>query len=158
MTAHRSKVRWRTDAFTPGVYREDVHSGNCKEHVVFKTILSATTLAAAILLAGPAHAQQHPSASTAYAMIDDGYRAENREERREERADDRDRRDREDNGATVTCESVDNRRAFCATGGARHVRLVAQISDSACIKGRSWDYNSRGIWVANGCRAEFKVR
>jgi hypothetical protein len=42
--------------------------------------------------------------------------------------------------------------------GARgHVRLQRQLSDSACIEGRSWGWNRAGIWVDQGCGASFLV-
>lgn len=37
------------------------------------------------------------------------------------------------------------------------VRLIRQISRSACIQGRSWGYDHRGVWVDRGCEAEFEV-
>jgi hypothetical protein len=33
--------------------------------------------------------------------------------------------------------------------------LAQQRSDSPCTRGTSWDYDDRGIWVDNGCRADF---
>jgi hypothetical protein len=60
---------------------------------------------------------------------------------------------------TVKVESNDGHRA-------RHderidrgltVRLVRQLSDRPCVEGRSWGWDSRGIWVDRGCRAEFLV-
>jgi len=38
------------------------------------------------------------------------------------------------------------------------VRLVRRLSNSPCVRGRSYNYNSREIWVDDGCRAEFEVR
>jgi len=35
------------------------------------------------------------------------------------------------------------------------VQLVRQISRSACIEGQTWGYARNGIWVSQGCRAEF---
>lgn len=59
-------------------------------------------------------------------------------------------------GRIVRCESRDTRQNYCNTGGGRVV-LVRQISDSACIQGRTWDYDRRGVWVSGGCRADFRV-
>ncbi len=59
-------------------------------------------------------------------------------------------------GGTIRCESNDGRTRECATGGGRVV-LEKQISSSACIEGRSWGYSRNGIWVAQGCRADFRV-
>lgn len=59
-------------------------------------------------------------------------------------------------GGTIRCESNDGRTRECATGGGRVV-LERQISNSACIEGRSWGYSRNGIWVGQGCRADFRV-
>ena len=37
------------------------------------------------------------------------------------------------------------------------VELVNQLSQSACDYGRSWGYDSGGIWVDDGCAAEFDI-
>jgi putative membrane protein len=37
------------------------------------------------------------------------------------------------------------------------VRLVRQLSDRDCVRGRNWGTNERGLWVTDGCRAEFEV-
>jgi len=55
----------------------------------------------------------------------------------------------------VTCESRDDRRTECrmeTTGG---VRMVRQLSSSACVEGRSWGTSRGSIWVSNGCRGVF---
>ena len=59
-------------------------------------------------------------------------------------------------GNTIRCESNDGRTRQCATGGERVV-LERQISSSACIEGRTWGYANNGIWVSQGCRADFRV-
>lgn len=59
-------------------------------------------------------------------------------------------------GGTIRCESNDGRTRECATGGGR-VILERQISNSACIEGRSWGYGRNGIWVSQGCRADFRI-
>ena len=38
----------------------------------------------------------------------------------------------------------------------RHCGL-RQLSQAPCIYGRSWAYDDRGIWVADGCQADFNV-
>jgi hypothetical protein len=58
-------------------------------------------------------------------------------------------------GGTITCSSNDGGRKFCDAYTARGVRLVNQRSGSPCIQGQSWGFNSRGIWVDRGCRADF---
>ena len=59
-------------------------------------------------------------------------------------------------GGTIRCESNDGRTRECATDGGRVV-LERQISSSACIEGRSWGYGRNGIWVSQGCRADFRI-
>lgn len=58
-------------------------------------------------------------------------------------------------GRVIRCESIDGRTRECpvdATGGAR---LLRQLSQAACVEGRSWGRMRRSIWVTQGCRAEF---
>lgn len=59
----------------------------------------------------------------------------------------------------LACESPDYRYRFCQvdTGQGSTVRIERQISDSACIEGRSWGWNRAGIWVSGGCAAVFRV-
>jgi hypothetical protein len=37
------------------------------------------------------------------------------------------------------------------------VKLERQISNSPCRQGQSWDWDHRGIWVDDGCAAEFRI-
>jgi hypothetical protein len=60
-------------------------------------------------------------------------------------------------GARVTCSSNDGRRNWCDIGRARDAQLVRQISGSACIRDRTWGVDGRGLWVDQGCRAEFAI-
>ena len=57
--------------------------------------------------------------------------------------------------AAITCASDDGRRVYCDADTRRGVRLVRQMSGSACQEGSTWGYDARGIWVDRGCRAEF---
>ena len=65
--------------------------------------------------------------------------------------------DNDYDGSVVRCESRDNRTERCAVGGGGDIRLVRQLSSNACVRGRNWGTDSRGIWVSGGCRAEFSV-
>lgn len=56
-----------------------------------------------------------------------------------------------------TCESIDGAPRFCAADSRGDVRLVRQISRSACVEGRTWGRERGGVWVEQGCRAEFEV-
>lgn len=57
----------------------------------------------------------------------------------------------------IRCESSDNRTRQCAADTRGGVRLVRQLSSSACIEGRNWGYDRNAIWVSQGCRAEFQL-
>ena len=59
---------------------------------------------------------------------------------------------------SVVCESESGRRNHCAADTRYGVELVRQLSDSACVRNRTWGEDARGIWVDEGCRAEFAVR
>ncbi|HYM05616.1 MAG TPA: DUF3011 domain-containing protein [Terriglobales bacterium] len=61
-------------------------------------------------------------------------------------------------GGTITCASNDGRRNYCEADTRNGVVLTRQISGSPCDYGRTWGYDARGIWVDNGCRAEFQLR
>src|SRR5215467_4309184 len=58
---------------------------------------------------------------------------------------------------TITCSSDDMHRHTCEIDARGGAQLVRQISGSPCIFGRTWGYDSRGIWVDRGCRAEFQI-
>ncbi len=57
----------------------------------------------------------------------------------------------------IRCESKEGRRNSCAVDARGDVRLIRQLSDSRCDRGRTWGTDNRGIWVDGGCRAEFSV-
>jgi hypothetical protein len=57
----------------------------------------------------------------------------------------------------ITCSSNNGNRNWCDIGNSRDVRLVRQISGSACIRDSTWGVDRRGLWVDRGCRAEFAV-
>ena len=43
-------------------------------------------------------------------------------------------------------------------GGVADVRLVRQLSSARCVEGQTWGQDRSGLWVTQGCRAEFEVR
>ena len=57
----------------------------------------------------------------------------------------------------VRCESINSRTNYCRAAYGGQVRITRQLSHSPCIEGRSWGSDSRGVWVSNGCRAEFAI-
>lgn len=57
----------------------------------------------------------------------------------------------------VTCESYGGRRQTCRVDTRGEVRLVRRLSDASCVRGRSWGTTTGGVWVDDGCRAQFAV-
>ena len=65
------------------------------------------------------------------------------------------------NGAyNVTCSSDDGRYKTCAWSGRMGSPvLIEQLSNTACIEGRTWGFDRReGLWVDRGCRGRFGSR
>lgn len=61
-------------------------------------------------------------------------------------------------GRVVRCESRDGRYNFCRTSGyADRAQIRRVFSDASCRLNYSWGYRNGGVWVDNGCRAEFVV-
>jgi hypothetical protein len=61
-----------------------------------------------------------------------------------------------DTGQVVRCESNDGRWHLCAMDTRGDIQLVRRLSDSACVEGRGWGRDPAGVWVNQGCRAEFR--
>ncbi len=59
--------------------------------------------------------------------------------------------------SSLYCASDDMRRHTCPADTRSGVRLVRRRSDAPCTYGRTWGYDSRGIWVDRGCRADFEA-
>jgi hypothetical protein len=59
--------------------------------------------------------------------------------------------------ATVVCGSKAGERQTCAANTSGGVTLVKPLGTTACELGRTGGYDARGIWVADGCGAEFAV-
>jgi hypothetical protein len=56
----------------------------------------------------------------------------------------------------IDCESRDYQYNFCSTpDGVARARLAEQRSRSACVEGRTWGWDRRGIWVSGGCEGTF---
>jgi hypothetical protein len=59
---------------------------------------------------------------------------------------------------TIRCESnFWNRRRYCPADTDGEVRLVREFSRGRCGQWRSWGFDRHGVWVDNGCDAEFRV-
>jgi len=57
----------------------------------------------------------------------------------------------------VTCESKERLRRECGVTVERRVTLVKQLSSAPCEEGASWGWDRTGVWVDEGCRAQFSV-
>ena len=57
----------------------------------------------------------------------------------------------------ITCESEHHKYHQCRIDTHGYVRLERQLSHTDCRQGKNWDYDRRGIWVDDGCAAEFVV-
>jgi hypothetical protein len=57
----------------------------------------------------------------------------------------------------LRCESLDRRARRCDGETGTGVRMVKQLSKSECVEGRSWGFDAHGVWVEDGCRAEFEL-
>ena len=59
----------------------------------------------------------------------------------------------------LTCQSNDFRYRMCQIdiGPGGRVRIERQLSQTACIEGRTWGFNRAGVWVNGGCAAVFAV-
>ncbi len=59
----------------------------------------------------------------------------------------------------LTCQSSDFRYKLCQIdiGPGGRVRIERQVSQAACIEGRTWGFNRAGVWVDRGCAAVFGV-
>ncbi len=60
-------------------------------------------------------------------------------------------------GEVFVCKSSGYQQNYCGADTRDGVRMTRQLSNSACTEGRSWGYDRRGVWVSNGCEAEFMV-
>lgn len=59
----------------------------------------------------------------------------------------------------ITCESRNYQQQFCPAGvPVAQAWVVYQRSKSPCIQGQSWGYQGNGIWVDQGCAADFSYR
>ena len=61
---------------------------------------------------------------------------------------------------TIKCESEGDRYAYCRTYTTGRIELRKQLSKASCREYDSWGAagDGSGVWVRNGCRAEFVVR
>jgi hypothetical protein len=64
-----------------------------------------------------------------------------------------------DQDISFVCESRDFRYNMCQVdvGRGGEVRIARQISGTRCVQGRTWGFNRAGVWVDQGCAAQFVV-
>jgi Protein of unknown function (DUF3011) len=61
-------------------------------------------------------------------------------------------------GQTVmTCSSDDGQMHACRVGDNSGIQFLRQRSDAACVAGQTYGIRRDGVWVTNGCRADFQV-
>lgn len=58
---------------------------------------------------------------------------------------------------TVRCESRQGQTQRCNADTRGGVQLQRQLSSAGCWQGDTWGWDRRGIWVRNGCRADFRI-
>jgi hypothetical protein len=58
---------------------------------------------------------------------------------------------------SVICSSINNRYHECRVPFRGRARISYQISDAACIRGRTWGERRGVVWVNRGCRARFSI-
>jgi len=55
----------------------------------------------------------------------------------------------------LACASKAGERQVCAANTSGGVALVRSTGASACLLGKTWGYDDTGVWVSDGCAAEF---
>ena len=78
----------------------------------------------------------------------------------ESRRHDGERRHGEGESQRIKCESRGGKYDYCKTHATGRVELRKQLSDAPCREYDTWgaDGDGSGVWVREGCRAEFVVR
>ena len=57
----------------------------------------------------------------------------------------------------VSCASKPGERVYCPADTSSGVALARSRGEAACLLGKTWGYDDKGIWVADGCTADFVV-
>jgi hypothetical protein len=58
---------------------------------------------------------------------------------------------------TVVCSSKPGERQHCAADTSQGVALLRSTGEAPCLLGKSWGYDDKGVWVSDGCSAQFVV-
>ncbi len=59
--------------------------------------------------------------------------------------------------ASVNCASNAGERQHCAANTSAGVLMARSVGEGACLLGKTWGYDDAGVWVLDGCSAEFIV-
>jgi len=57
----------------------------------------------------------------------------------------------------LTCASEDGRKHYCSADTRGGVTMERQRSHAVCTQGSTWGFDTNGVWVDRGCRADFLV-
>jgi hypothetical protein len=57
----------------------------------------------------------------------------------------------------LTCSSEDGRKHYCSADTRGGVTMERQRSHAVCTQGSTWGFDTNGVWVDKGCRADFLV-
>ena len=56
---------------------------------------------------------------------------------------------------TIDCGAAVGERNICEADTSAGVVLVRQSGEGNCVLGRTWGFEAKGVWVADGCRGRF---
>lgn len=57
----------------------------------------------------------------------------------------------------LTCESQPGGKEHCEADTSGGVAVATQTGTQSCLLGKTWGYDDKGVWVADGCSAQFVV-
>ncbi len=57
----------------------------------------------------------------------------------------------------LTCASKLGERQYCPANTTAGVLLARSLGEAPCLLGKSWGYDDAGVWVSDGCVADFIV-
>ena len=57
----------------------------------------------------------------------------------------------------ITCSSKPGQREHCPADTSSGVVIAGSRGESACLLGKTWGYDDKGVWVSDGCEGEFVV-
>jgi hypothetical protein len=58
---------------------------------------------------------------------------------------------------SVNCASLEGKRQHCAANTSAGVLMARSNGSGACLLGKTWGYDDAGVWVLDGCSADFIV-